>query len=69
MPVSAKVIELNWDSGMASRRRYDHLFCGLDTGGSFTGGVFALFCGFGLTAALGGFQTYYRTYLLSDYSS
>lgn len=38
-------------------------------GADTAGGVCALFCGFGLTAALGGFQTYYRTYLLSDYSS
>ncbi|GFZ46161.1 hypothetical protein JCM24511_04408 [Saitozyma sp. JCM 24511] len=33
------------------------------------GGLAALFCGFGLTASLGAFQTYYRTSLLSDYSS
>jgi hypothetical protein len=33
------------------------------------GGVCALFCGFGLTAALGGFQTYYTFTLIPTYSS
>lgn len=31
------------------------------------GGVCALFCGFGLTASLGGFQTYYSFVLIPQY--